>query len=288
MSEDRVRAGGCAVGNTATRALVRASADGLDLAEDPVVVDGFARHLAQLGTPCNAFDRFAEFQKTPWKSLVGAPTGPQLLARTLDQQRGLGFGAIVPGLFSMAIGHHGVVIPKPEDDLGPAHFQDDPSIFDVLSASLSDANYSLDELFLDVGSARAGASIPPTWEWDIKASSLPRRFAVRRGIEPTGYTFFRIDHDKHESIEMDIAWEQGARFLWRIVELDAAGKVVYEMPVTKLETARKLTVEVRHLENVKTLILIGFNAGDPARLPWRSTEPPAQPHGYEIGIYSGS
>jgi hypothetical protein len=288
ISEELVRSGGCALPATATRAIVRASADGLDLAEDPIVVDGFARHMAELAAPCSALDRMAEIQKTPWRSMVATPFGPQLLARTLDVQRGVGFGAVVPGLFSMAIGHHGVVIPKPDDDLGPAHFQDDPSIFDVLSASLTDANYSLDELYLDVGSVRARAAIPPAWEWDLKASSLPRRFAIRRGIEPTGYTFFRIEVDKHSSIEMDIAWEQGARFLWRIIELDAAGKVVYEMPVTRLETARKLTVEVRHLENVKTLILVGFNAGDPARLPWRSTEPPAQGHGYEIGIYPGT
>lgn len=292
MSEDVVRAGGCVLRATSTRAVVRAAAAGLDVAEDPTVVDGFARRIGELAAPCPALERpgFIALQAEPWRALTFSAAGPELLARTLDVDRGLGYGAIVPGLLSMAIGRHGLVVPSPDDETGPAHFRDDPSVFDVLSATLNDAGSSLDELFLDVATVRARADVSPTYEWVIPTSTLPRRLAVRRGIEPTGSTFVRIDVDKlppSQGLEIDLAWEQGARFLWRLVELDAAGKQIGIVPVPVLDTARKVTVEARHLANVKTLVLCGFNTGDPKR-PWRPDDKPAPPHGYEIGIYAGT
>lgn len=292
LDERVVRASGCVLASTAVRGIVRSSALGLDVAESEVVVDGFARRIGEVVAPCPAIESaaFAEIQARPWRSILATSFGPELVARTLDLSRGQGFGAIVPGVLSMAINHHGIVVPREDDELGPAHFHDDPSAFEVIAASLSDAGSSLEALWTDVAVVRATSPIPPAWEWSVPASTLPRRFAIRRAIEPTGSTFVRIDVDKtppSDSIEMDLAWDGGSRFAWRVLKLDAAGKILGEVPVPSLETTRKITIDVRHLAGVKTIVLAGVNVGDPIR-PWRATEPPSQPHGYELGIFVGS
>ncbi|MBI2391829.1 MAG: hypothetical protein HYV09_19720 [Deltaproteobacteria bacterium] len=292
VDEEAVRAGSCALAAIAARGVVRASTMGLDVAESEVVVDGFARRIAEVVAPCPELERpaFAELQARPWRAITASPAGPHLVARTLDVQRGSGFGAIVPGVLSMAGNHHGIVVPAEDDELGPAHFHDDPSVFDVLASSLSDAGSSLDAMFLDVAVARATAPVAPAWEWTVPVSTLPRRFAVRRGIEPTGMTFVRVELDvapAGDAVEMDLAWEGGSRFAWRVLKLDAAGRVVSEVPVPPLETTRKITIEARHLSGVRTILLCGVNLGDPGR-PWRPTEPPSPAHGYDLGIFAGS
>lgn len=291
LDEQVVRAGRSLLAATAVRGIVRVAALGLDVAETAVVVDGFARHFAEVVAPCPVLESagLAEIQARPWRALLTTPFGPQLVARTVDRARGQGYGALVPGVLSMAINHHGIVVPQEEDELGPAHFHDSTSVFDVLAASLSDASSSLEAMFLDVAVVRATSPVQPNWEWTVPVSTLPRRFAIRRGIEPTGATFVRIDVDKapaSDSIELDLSWDAGARFAWRVLELDAAGNRVGEVPVPSLETARKLTVEARHLANVRTILVVGVNVGDPIR-PWRPSEPPSQPHGYELGIFVG-
>jgi hypothetical protein len=221
--------------------------------------------------------------------MTASADGTAFFAAVLDRQRGQGFGAIVPSLLSMATNHFGVLVPAADDDLGPAHFRNEPSIFDVLAITMTDAGSSLDELLLDYAVARAVAPVPPAWEFDIKASSLPRRFAIRRPIEPTGTTFHRIDVDappKGDAIEIDLAWEQGARFVWRLLRFGPSGARLDDVKVPILETARKVTVAARHLEGVKTLILVGVNVGDPKR-PWRAEEPPSPARGYEMGVFSG-
>lgn len=292
VDEEVVRAGSCALSAIAARGVVRASTTGLDVAESEVVVDGFARRIAEVVAPCPELERsaFAELQARPWRAITASPAGPQLIARTLDVQRGSGFGAIVPGVLSMAVNHHGIVVPAEDDELGPAHFHDDPSVFDVLASSLADAGSSLDAMFLDVAVARATSAVAPAWEWTVPVSTLPRRFAVRRGVEPTGMTFVRVELDvppAGDAIEMDLAWEGGSRFAWRVLKLDSAGKIAGEVPVPPLETTRKITIEARHLSGVRAIVLCGVNLGDPGR-PWRPTEPPSPAHGYELGIFAGS
>jgi hypothetical protein len=214
----------------------------------------------------------------------------EYLARYLDEHRGQGFGAIVPALLSMAIEHRGVVVPAVDDELGPAHFHDETSVFDVLGATMKDGGASLDELLLDVAVARGLEAHGPALEWDVLASSLPRRLAVRRPIDPTGTTYLRVVLDtlpKGGGFDFDLEWEQGARFVWRVVKLDAAGKVVGEVRPPVLETARKFTLDVRALTGVKTVLLVGVQVGDPHK-PWRPAEPLGYGHAYEVGIFAAT
>lgn len=288
IREEVVLRGGCALTWNAARALARASAAGVDVAETPTMVDGFARRLADLA--CPVAPPMHELQRTPWKGLTTSGAGAALLARTLDLEYGHGYGAIGPAVLSMAINHRGVIVPQPDDELGPAHFHNHTTVFDVLTTTLTDAASSLDKVLLDVGAARATHAVPPAWEWEIPASTLPRRFAIRRGIEPMGMTFVKIDVDAAppgDGIELDLAWDMGARFVWHVLKLDAEGKRVGEVPVPALDTERKITIDVRRLSGVRTLVLVGVNTGDP-RSPFHPDEPPSHAHGYELGVFPGS
>jgi hypothetical protein len=226
----------------------------------------------------------------PWRSLSAYPAGYQLLARTLDRQFGQGLAAIVPAVLSMATNHRGVIVPEADDELGPVHFYNSTTVLDVLSLTLIDAGTTLDEVLLEVASERAVHPIAPAFEWTIPASSLPRRLAIRRPIEPMGMTFAKIDLDvvpKSDGIELDVAWDGGAKFVWRALKLDAAGRRVGEIPVPPLETTRKITIDVRRLAGVKSIVLVGVNVGDPIRA-FHPDEPPSPGHGYELGIYAGT
>ena len=103
-------------------------------------------------------------------------------------------------------------------------------------------------------------------------------------------TFVKVDVDvapKSDGIELDLAWDMGSRFVWHVLKLDAAGKKIGEVPVTPLETTRKITIDVRRLAGVKSLVLVGVNTGDPLR-PFHPDEPPSHAHGYELGVFPGS
>lgn len=284
-----IRSGGCSLSGTAARAIVRASAAGVDVAETPLVVDGLARRIGELACP-SVDPGFAELQAKPFRALTASPAGTTVFARTLDLQYGQGYGAIVPAVLSMAVNHRGVIVPTVDDELGPVHFHNDVTVFDVLATTLSDAASSLDAVLLDVATARALHPIAPAWEFVVPASTLPRRFAIRRGIEPMGSTFIKIELDStpaNDAIELDLSWDMGARFVWHVLKLDAAGKKIGEIPVPPLETTRKITVDVRRLAGVRSIVLEGVNTGDPLR-PFHPDEPLSHARGYELGVFPGS
>lgn len=288
LDEGHAAAGGCALRARVAEGLTLASAYAVDVGEAPFVLRGLARHAARLVSPCPAESeaRLVRWQAQPWKAMD--VDGVEYMIRFLDERRGKGFGAIVPALLSMAIEHRGIVEPALDDDLGPAHFHDETSVFDVLSATMKDGGGSLDELLVDVAVARALEAVGPVLEWDVLASSLPRRLAVRRPIEPTGTTYLRVKLDampKGGGVDFDLEWEQGARFVWRAVKLDAAGKVVGEVRPPVLETARKFTLDVRALQGVASIVLVGVQSGDPHK-PWRPAEPLGYGHAYEVGIFA--
>lgn len=289
IAEAIVADGGCGLRSTAARAIVRASAAAFDVAETPAVVDGFARRIGELAAPCPD-TTFTTLQAKPFASIFSSAAGATLFARTLDQQYGLGYGAIVPAALSMAMNHRGVIIPAADDELGPVHFDNDVTVFDVLGTTLKDAASSLDSVLLDVATNRALHPIAPAWEWVIPASTLPRRFAIRRGIEPMGMTFVRIELDKppkNDGIELDLSWDMGARFVWHVLKVDAAGKKLGDVPVPPLDTERKITIDVRKLAGVQAIVLEGVNTGDPLR-PFHPDEPPSHARGYELGVFEGS
>jgi len=295
IDPELVARGTCALDTTMARGIVRASAMGLDAGETENVVDGFARHIGDLVAPCGE-ERASlvdAVKQRPFRA-VTTVAGSFSLARYLDRERGFGYGAIVPGLLSMAVQRRGIVIPKLGDDdeeIGAAHFQNETSVFDVLAATLGDQGSSFDDLLLDAAVERAcDPSNKPMLEWRIPASTVPRRLAISRGIEATGATYVQIDLDKTPkpiSIELDLKWEVGARFRWTVLKLDASGKRIGEVPVAALDRKIEVTVEVRRLEATASLLVVGINGGDPLK-PWHADDPQGLPHGYEIGIYEGT
>jgi hypothetical protein len=194
---------------------------------------------------------------------------------------------------SLASARHGIVVPDPANDpFGlPAHFHDEPTVWDVIAQSMHDRQGDLGGALVDFAIDRALDPIDrPTLEWEIKASSLPRRLMIDHPVEPTGATFVRIDVDaapKSDSIEIDLKWELGSTFRWAIVKLDAQGKIAGTIPVAALERLREITVAARDLAGVSSLLVVGVNAGDPDR-PWAPDQPITLPHAYEIGVFEGA
>ncbi len=283
----------CALSFELARGVARASAAGLDVAETPTVVDGFARHLASRVAPCRSrvTPQFQKLQDEPFRSLTATSAGPQLLAAYLDEKRGEGYGALVPATWSLGTEHFGIVVPTVEDfEYGPMHFRNQPTVLDVLGATLHDQGSSFEELLLEVAVSRAldHPEAPPHLEWPkVVVSTLPRRLAVPTQIEALGATFMKVELDRRprgESVELDLKWEQGARFRWAVIKVDAQGKTLGQVGVPALDRQRELTIEVRRLEGASAIWIVGINTGDPAR-GFRPDDPPILGHGYELAIF---
>jgi hypothetical protein len=288
---------GCALRKALAWGVAEASAASVDVAETKVVVDGLSRHVADVVAGCGVdLEAHRAFQREPWRAVAATPEGPRALIAWLDETRGAGVGAIVPGLESLAAQHGGLLVEGVGIELpDPAHFCNTVTIADVLSETMKQQRTTLDALMLELATERAfDATERPPLEWTVPASTLPRRLMVTRGIEPTGATYLRVDLDdpagkqgskRPEALQLELKWELGASFRWAALKLDATGKRVGEVPVAPVERLREIAIDVRHLEGVASVLLVGWNAGDPAR-PWSPDAPLTLPHGYDVAIYA--
>jgi hypothetical protein len=294
LVESKALGGGrCPLAGALAWGVAEASAAGVDAAETRVVVDGMSRYVAEVASGCAA-DRAAHvaFQRAPWRAIAASTEGPRAWTEWLDRTRGKGVGALVPGLESLATQHWGVSIDLPGAEYPePAHLRNAIDVSDVLSETMKQQRSTLDALQLEFAVERAFDPIErPPIEWTVPASTLPRRLLVARGVEPTGATYVKLDLDdktRADGLEIELKWELGASFRWAVIELDAQGARIGEVPVTAMERLREIAIDVRHLERVASVLVVGWNAGDPAR-PWTPDAPLTLPHGYEIAIYAGA
>jgi hypothetical protein len=292
LVESKALGGGrCPLAGGLAWGVAEASAAGVDAAETRVVVDGMSRYVAEVASGC-APDRaaYVAFQRAPWRAIATSAEGPRAWTSWLDRTRGKGLGALVPGLESLATQHWGVSIDLPGAEYPePAHLRNAIDVSDVLSETMKQQRSTLDALQLEFAVERAFDPVErPPLEWTVPASTLPRRLLVSRGIEPTGATYLKIDLDgatRPNGLELELKWELGASFRWAVLKLDAQGARIGEVPVAAVERLREIAIDVRHLEGVTSVMVVGWNAGDPAR-PWTPDAPITLPHGYEIAIYA--
>jgi hypothetical protein len=231
----------------------------------------------------------ARRREHPGESITADPAGGYRLARELDATRGGDSGLLIPAALGLATQANGVIVPALDDDLGPAHFQDDPSLLDVLDATMQMRGSTLADEMLEQASRAATGTTPAVNEWAVKVSSLPRRLAVRSSVAATGATYVRVDFDvrpRDEMIDLDLLWEMRAQLRWRALKLDQKNAIIGEVRPGVIERGYQQSIEVRHLEGAVALVLVGFNAGDPDR-PFRPADPQFLPHGYEVAIYAG-
>lgn len=296
LVEARALGAGCALRRGLAWGVARASAASVDVGETPVIIDGVSRHVADVVAGCGP-DReaHAAFQRAPWQAVGATPQGARELFGWLDTTRGAGVGALAPGLESLAAQHGGLLVEGASVELpDPARYRNAVTVFDVLSETMKQQRTTLDALMLEFATERAFDAVErPPLEWVVPASTLPRRLMVSRGIEPTGATYLRVDLDaqgdaaakRPDGLLLELKWELGASFRWAVLKLDANGRRVGEVPVAAVERLREIAVDVRHLEGVASVLVVGWNAGDPAR-PWSPDATLTLPHGYDVAIYA--
>jgi hypothetical protein len=288
--------GGCLAESTLVRALFRLDALALDVAEAPAMLEAASVAVAHRLAPCPTLEAplIEARSARPGRALGDDAAHAYWLLEGLERTRGSERGELVPATLALATQAFGVQIPLPDDDLGPAHFRDDPGMLDVLDATLQTRKESLADALLDLAAdaiaAPADPAHRPALEWTVKASSLPRNLGVRSAVRATGATYVRVDLDARpadETLAFDVKWELHAQMHWRALKLAPDGHLLGAVTPGVLLRATEQTVEIRHLEGASAVVLVGIDAGDPDR-PYRAADPPFLPHGYEVAIFAGA
>lgn len=273
----------------------------LDPAETPHLRRAYAAYLWHLvGNPTNrdlaSIDdlqanpqlALATRELTPWSE------GAAILFAYLEAARSEGRpGVLATSLLSSSAG---------KTDPRSLLWDNAPDMFDVLRHSLpSPRAYA--ETMIDLSVSRAflgdrddgGHFIESSWlgsfgrvrfDWEIRLSSLPRRVAPLRPIEPNGAMYVWVDLDKVPA-GMDLGfqgeWEPPVSFQWTLVLVDAAGKELRRLNAPFVERGTRAELNVVDLSGARGIVIVGTNLGgvDLAH-PFDPDYSPFEPHGCTV------
>lgn len=282
--------GGCALASDVAYGIAHAVAARQDAGAGEGEVAMAASYLASIAAPCPAAELPAveALQRAPERAITGGALGPRdgslLFPRYLDEVYGAGPpGSVLLGLLSIA---------WQRTPPGALRYRNEPDILDALRASLGARGGSLDAALLDFAVARArpdpawlGAAEPARVEWSIPFSTLPRRLAPGRPIEPTGATYLWLDLASAEGadeVTVVADWELPALFRWALVKIDRGGAEVgrLDLPGVYGETRAQRTVT--GLAGLGGLLVVGVNAGSDDRSRPFDPEQPTAARGYTV------
>lgn len=289
---------------------------GLDAAETPFLRRAIAAYLWQTaGGRANAdwlaIDRF---QANPQLSFLGRERtreseGAALFFHFLDRRLGSGRRGVLPAaLVQMS---RRVTASGPQPDAGAAstaqwprgQWNNEPDSLDVLRRAFVERTQTFDDFLLDfavwrafLGSRDAGTNAPELlwlgdagrvrFEWSLKASSLPRRVAPLRPIEPLGSTYLWLEMDRvtlGKTLAFQAEWELPAALRWTVVAIDASGRAVqrYDLPYVQNATSAERTIE--NQQDAAAFLIVGTSVGgvDLAH-PIDPDHEPLEPHGFTV------
>lgn len=215
----------------------------------------------------------------------------EYLERALGTEAPFGF---VTGLFALS---------GQPTDRDAARFRNEPDWLDVLRATLNDEQTELAHRLNAFAAARVqlGATEGPlaslawtgdyarvTPDWNLRATTLPRRVASKSPIAPLGLIAVRVELDvptPNLSLAVRVEWEAPVPFAWTVVKLDA-----HEREIGRLDFAfepRVTSAEKRivALDETRSLLILGTNFGgidathllDPDHSPF-------EPHGCTVYV----
>jgi hypothetical protein len=161
-------------------------------------------------------------------------------------------------------------------------WNNEPDMFDVLRHSLGSNRVAFASLLGSLTVARAflgdrddgshwpamawtGAFGKVRFDWSIRFSTLPRRVASSRPIEPTGAFYLWLDLDDvplGAALAVQAEWEHPVPFKWEIVRVDKDGRELGRLDVPYQETGTSFEQRVVGLEAAAGLIIAGVNVGD--------------------------
>lgn len=276
---------------------------GLDAAETPFVRRAIATHLWHLlGTPSpldlNAAD---ELQANPQLGLAArdaspSATGAALLFDYLDARLAAGdAGRLGPALVQLS---RGATAP------GARLWNNEPDVFDVLRGALGSVQ-RFDDVMLDFAIERAfmgarddgrhrpelswlGPAGRVRFDWVIEASSLPRRVAPRRPIEPFGaaYTWLVLDRvTLGKSLAFRSEWEAPATFRWSLLTLAADGRLLRRFDLPYVQNASSAERSIVEYDGAAFVLIVGTNLGGiDLSHPFDPDQEPFEPHGFTLYV----
>jgi hypothetical protein len=164
---------------------------------------------------------------------------------------------------------------------------DDQSLLAVFEANFPDENFAdvggTSMLLVKWARARLGLKNQPLCDWQVRASTLPRRLSVR-DVAVGAVAAIRIDLDrrpKNETIQLALDWDANVYFRWHLVLLDPTGAPIDDQNAPPLFAGSHLAIDARHLEKASAIVILGANIGE----KWRVLDPQSPPHGFEASVW---
>jgi hypothetical protein len=274
---------------------------GLDAAEGDGVRRSVAAYLwSVIGDPtARDAEALDDFQANPQLSPLTRELGPasEGAALFVDYvERQLGTGS--PGLLATSM----FLVSGGETPRGSARWRNEPDYADVLRQAFPSAE-ALSDFVLGFAVARAfagsrddgrrwperlwaGDAGRVRFDWIVKASSLPRRVAPLRPLEPLGAAYVWLELDRvslNATLGFRAEWEAPTLFRWTVIAVDATGHLLkrYDLPYVENATVAERTIV--DYQGADALLVVGTNLGgvdlahpfDPDQEPW-------EPHSFTV------
>jgi hypothetical protein len=260
-------------------------------------------YLASLAAECDLAELAAvdDFQRSPELALTAAPAdapaGSLLFPWFLDDV----YGQSTPARVATTLISVAAQRTKP----GAFEWSNEPDLFDTLRINMKARESTLDALLLDfaiqrafVGSRSDGMHLTGTerfgdfgrvrFEWAVPFSSLPRRLAPTRPLEPTGSTYLWVDcADAPAGAELTFVadWELPSIFRWSLIKVDKAGAESGRVDVAGVYGDSHVERTVVGLNGIAGLLVVGVNGGSTDRgHPFDPDEAPFMPHSYTVTL----
>ncbi len=288
---------------TATLCVGEAIAARLDPAATPSLRRAYALHLwLATGAPTGAdLAAIEDAQVEPERAVASRDRGPgtagaALLLEHLDATRaGSGPGALATGLLAAAASD-----TKPE----ALTWHDEPDVFDVLRHSLGASPAEMARLLGGFAVARGflgsrddrthfprlaslGDAGRIRFDRSLLLSTLPRRIATTRPIEPTGSVYVWIELDEvlaHHRLGFEAEWEPPATFQWSLVRVGADGRELSRVSAPYQERATKAVQRLDDLAGAAAVVIVGTNLGGGPGRPHDPDLSPLVPSGCTVYV----
>jgi hypothetical protein len=276
----------------------------LDAAETPYLRRAIAAYLWNtVGQPTKAdLDAIDTFQANPQLGVAGRDlashsAGAALFFHYTDQRLGLGR----PGTLPAAL----VQLSRAHTKAGQPQWHNEPDAIDVLRHAFDASEESFGDFMLNfavqrafLGSRDNGGHDPRLlwlgdagrvrFDWTLKASSLPRRVAPLRPLQPFGSAYIWLELDQlalGTTLAFRANWEAPSTFRFTLAAVDAEGNLLkrHDLPYVPSATSAERTLV--DYEGAAALLIVGTNLGDIDRThPFDPDHEPFEPHGFTVYI----
>ncbi|MBN1610170.1 MAG: hypothetical protein JW940_26320 [Polyangiaceae bacterium] len=268
-----------ALDRAATLCVAEAIAARLDPAATPHLRRAYATHLWWIaGSPCDQdVLAISNAQMRPYSAVFGselsrATEGAALVFEYLESK----WASSAPGDLSTMV----LALSGSHTEPGAWRWHDEPDVLDVLRATFQDRPMPLPVLLGDFAVSRALLGRPGsvlslarwagelgnlTTDTTLALSSLPRRVAFNRPVEPTGAIVFWVPFDVAAPADLTLGlrveWEAPVAFQWTVVRVKPDGTEDSRVIVPFQERGTFVEQRVVDLHGLSGLLLVGTNMG---------------------------